>query len=296
VIIGKTSFTLIVDMAEQKLSWEWEIIPKTSWFGTSAAELIRHKDLLFQMVRRNYILYYQQTLLGPLWMIVNPLLTSMVYIVVFSRVIGIQTDGVPAFPFYFAGITLWTLFNDIFSGTSNIYGQNAFIFSKVYFPRIIVPLATTLLHLVRFGFQLLILICALAFYYYDGSVEFSMLRLLLVIPSIILTTMVALGIGLLLSVVTAKYKDLTNVLGLLTRLLMFICPIFYSVSIVPENLRWIAKVNPMWPLFELFRYAVLGVGVFDATQLLSSFAVAATLVTVGILLFNKTTDRLMDIV
>jgi lipopolysaccharide transport system permease protein len=283
-------------MRDQSAEWEWEIDAKTSWFGTSLKELVRYKDLLFQLVRRNYVLYYQQTLLGPLWMIVNPILTALVYVVVFSQMMRLPTDGVPALAFYLTGIALWTLFSDIFAGTSNIYGQNAYMFSKVYFPRIIVPYSTTLLHLLRFCIQLAIVLSVVLYFYIQGTVNFSASRMLLIFPPVILIAFISLGLGLLLSVIAAKYKDVTNLFGLLTRLLMFVCPIFYPVSIVPEGARWFVELNPLSPLFEMFRYALLGVGSFNSTQLMFSTIFSFLILIVGLLLFNKTTDKVVDVV
>lgn len=283
-------------MPEKQVQWEWEINSKSSWLGASLKELSNYKDLLLQMVRKNFVLYYQQTLLGPLWMVINPLLTVYVYILIFNKIIGVSTEGVPAFAFYLTGVTLWTLFIDIFNGTSNIFSHHAYIFSKVYFPRIIVPLSTTLLHLLRFSIQLLILVIVLIYYHIAGEIELSVTRILVFLPTVVLMSAIALGLGLLLSVLTAKYKDVSNLMTLFTRLLMFICPVFYSLSIVPKDMRWFVNINPMSPLFELFRFAFIGKGYFSVEQIVFSTFSAFLLLAIGILLFNKLGDKLIDVV
>jgi lipopolysaccharide transport system permease protein len=283
-------------MSKQTTSWEWEITPKTNWLGTSLQELGNYRDLLWQMVRKNFALYYQQTLLGPLWMVINPILTVLVYTFIFNRVIGISTNGVPPIAFYLVGITLWTLFLDIFNGTSNIFTQNAYLFSKVYFPRLIIPLSSVLLHLLRFSIQLMILLIVLLYMHISGELQLSPLQMMYAIPVIVIMTSIALGSGLIVSVVTAKYKDISNLVGLFTRLLFFICPIFYSVSIVPNNMGWLVALNPMASLFELFRFAFVGAGYFDGFQLLYSGSVALVLLFTGIMIYNKHGDRLIDVI
>lgn len=283
-------------MANEKISWEWEINSKTSWLGTSFRELLSYKDLLLQLVRRNFILYYQQTLLGPLWMLINPLLTVLVYMLIFNRVIGVPTQGVPAFAFYLAGITLWTLFNDILGGTSNFLTANASVFSKVYFPRLVIPLSTTLLHLLRFLIQVTILVIVVLYYHFTGKIDLSFPRVLLFIPVAMIMAGISLGMGLIFSVVVAKYKDVSNLMLVLTRLLMFLCPVFYSASIVPANLQWLIKINPMSSLFEHFRFAFLGTGSMSPQHLLYSFTMALVLLTAGVMLTNKMGDKLLDVV
>jgi lipopolysaccharide transport system permease protein len=283
-------------MSKQTTSWEWEITPKTNWLGTSLQELGNYRDLLWQMVRKNFALYYQQTLLGPLWMVINPILTVLVYTFIFNRVIGISTNGVPPIAFYLVGITLWTLFLDIFNGTSNIFTQNAYLFSKVYFPRLIIPLSSVLLHLLRFSIQLMILLIVLLYMHISGELQLSPLQMMYAIPVIVIMTSIALGSGLIVSVVTAKYKDISNLVGLFTRLLFFICPIFYSVSIVPNNMGWIVAMNPMASLFEIFRFAFVGAGHFDGLQVLYSGSVALVLLFTGVMIYNKQGDRLIDVI
>jgi lipopolysaccharide transport system permease protein len=275
--------------------WEWEITKKTPWFGANFKELYSFRDLLIRLVRKEFLMYYQQTLLGPLWMVIQPILTVFTYVLIFDKVIGLETQGVPPFLFYLTGITLWSLFSDIFLGTSGTFSQNAHIFSKVYFPRIIAPVAILLLHMLRFLIQMLLLTIVLAWYYFTGRYQPDG-NWLLSIPVILLTAGVAFGSGLIFSVFSARYRDLQNLQQLLVRLLMFLCPIFYALAMVPADKKWMVSLNPLSPLFEIFRYAFIGKGTVSLNELTYSAVWMVALVAVGVLLFNKRGDQLMDVI
>jgi lipopolysaccharide transport system permease protein len=275
--------------------WEWEITKKTPWFGASFRELYSFRDLLVRLVRKEFLMYYQQTLLGPLWMIIQPVLTVFTWVLIFDKVIGLDTQGVPSFLFYLTGITLWSLFSDIFLGTSGTFSSNAHIFSKVYFPRIIAPLAILLLHLLRFLIQLLLLIIVLAWYNFTGRYPTDG-NWLISIPIIIMTAGTAFGAGLIFSVFTAMYRDLLNLQQLLVRLLMFLCPIFYALSMVPSDKKWLVSLNPLSSFFEAFRVAFIGKGNVSLQDLLYSAVWMVIVVTIGVLLFNKRSDKLMDVI
>lgn len=275
--------------------WQWEITKKTPWFGADFKELYSFRDLLIRLVRKEFLMYYQQTLLGPLWMVIQPILTVFTYVLIFDKVIGLETQGVPPFLFYLTGITLWSLFSDIFLGTSGTFSANAHIFSKVYFPRIIAPVAILLLHILRFLIQLLLLILVLSWYYFTGRYQPDG-NWLLAIPVIVLTAGVAFGAGLIFSVFSARYRDLLNLQQLLVRLLMFLCPIFYALAMVPENKKWLVSLNPLSSLFEVFRYAFIGKGSVSVNELVYSAVWMVVVVTAGVLLFNKRGDQLMDVI
>lgn len=277
-------------------SAEWTITPKTTWLGGSLREALSYKDLLFRLVRKEFLTSYQQTLLGPLWTLINPLLTVLTFTLIFNRVIGVSTEGIPSFAYYLVGITLWNLFSDILFGTANTFAENSHVFSKVYFPRIIVPLSIILLHLLRFLIQFVFVIIVVTYYSLKGDIEFSFINSLLSIPVILLTAATGLGTGLIVSVLTAMYRDLINIIGVVMRLLMFVCPIFYSQSIVPEKMKWVVGLNPLSSLFELFRFAFLGKGYISMGQVSYAIIFAAASIFIGILLFNKLGDKLMDVV
>lgn len=282
-------------MIANQTKWDWEIKPQTSWFGTSLKELVSYKDLLLRLVRKDFLASYQQTLLGPFWIILQPILTVLTYVLVFSKVIGLSTEGVPSFLYYLTGITLWSLFSDLFLNVSNTFAQNIPVFSKVYFPRIIAPLSVLLLHLLRFLIQLLLLIAVLLYYYFTNQVELNFSHIALSLPVIIITAGMGLGAGIIFSILTAKYKDLFGLLNLFIRLLMFVCPIFYSIATVPQKVRWIVNLNPLSPLFELFRFAFIGKGQASVPYFIYSFIAMLVLVVGGILLFNKMGDKLIDV-
>lgn len=283
-------------MVERRTHWEWEIKPQSSWLGSSLKELKSYKDLLFRLVRKEFLLRYQQTILGPIWILINPVLTVLTYLIVFQKVIGVSTGDVPPVLFYLSGITLWNLFADVFSGTSSTFIQNADVFSKVYFPRIIAPLSILLLHCLRFCIQLSLLLVLLGYYSITGEIQISVITFFLCIPAVIITAGTALGIGLIFSIITAKYRDLANLLGLFINLLMFISPVFYSLAIVPKNIRWLVLANPLSSQFELFRFAFINKGEVNILHIVYSIAVMFLLLYTGLLLFNKKGDALMDVI
>lgn len=272
----------------------WKITNKSAWLGVTWQELVAYKDLLKRMVRKDILLYYQQTLLGPLWMIIQPLLTVLTYVLIFDKIIGLPTDGVPSFLFYLTGITLWTLFSDIFTGVSVTFSQNAQIFGKVYFPRIIAPVSTMLVHLLRFTVQLLMLVIVIAFYHFTGSYSVAG-NVLLLLPAIVAVAGIAFGSGLIFSVITVTYRDLSNFQQLIVRLLMFLSPIFYSVSMVSADKKMFVSINPLSACFESFRYAVLGKGDFSPLALMYSVSFAIVVSMLGMLFFNKKSDLLIDV-
>ena len=283
---------------DKQSKWEWEIRPHTKWFDLNLRELFAYKDLLFRLVRRDFLMLYQQTLLGPVWIILQPLLTVFVYILIFHKIIGISTNGIPPLLFYLTGITLWNLFSDVFIGTASSISGNAGIFSKVYFPRVIMPLSTTLLHFLRFFVQLLLLVIVLLFYHFTGRYPLAAGNWIFAIFPLIVAGGMGLGFGLIFSVLTVKYRDLTNLLHLGMRLLMFVCPIFFPVSLVPGEYAWLIQLNPLTPVFEFFRYSFLGnnAGTFTTMQLLYGTGFMIILLIAGMAVFNKKVDTLMDIV
>jgi lipopolysaccharide transport system permease protein len=283
-------------MIEEKIKWEWEISKRTSWLGASLKELHQYKDLLFRLVRKEFLSSYQQTLLGPFWVLLQPILTVLTSLLIFHGIIGVSTEGIPPLLYYLAGITMWNLFSDIFLGTSVTFTQNAQVFNKVYFPRIIVPLSVVLLSSMRFVIQLLLFFIALVYYYLAGEVTIPLNTFLLAIPVLLTTAGIALGAGLIFSIFTAKYRDFLGLLQIILRLLMFICPIFYPMSIVPHKLQWVMNINPLAVQFELFRFAMVGKGQFTIEQVIYSSISMLVLLGGGILLFNKTADRLIDVI
>ncbi|CAN5805456.1 ABC transporter permease [soil metagenome] len=277
--------------------WDWEIGAKTKWWGLSLKEFWSFRHLLTGLVRREFLLNYQQTVLGPVWILVQPILTLFTFILVFGKIVGISTGGIPPALFYLSGIVLWNLFSDSLFGSSNTFRENAHIFSKVYFPRLIMPLSMLTTHFLRFLMQLVLLFLMIAYYWIFEQLPVSVgwHSLLLPLP-IALVALIGLSVGLFFSVTTAKYRDLGNLVPLWVRLMMFLTPVIYPLAIVSENIRWIVLWNPLTPLFELFRFALLGEGTFTALQLLYSGLGGVALFLVGLMIFNKQGDKLIDVI
>lgn len=277
-------------------NWDWEITNKTSWWQIRLLEVWSYRNLLARFVRRDFLLSYQQTLLGPLWTLIQPILTVLTYLLVFNKLVGISTGSVPPILFYLTGTILWGLFNDVFTGTSTTFTANAELFSKVYFPRLIMPLATVSAHLVRSLIQLGLLGVVMLYYWLSDSFFFHLNGWVVGVPIVlVVVASIGLAVGLLFSVITAKYRDLTNVVMLIIRMLMFATPVIYPLAIISEETRWIVSINPLTPLFEMFRYALLGEGSFTTSQLLYSLGCTVVLLLIGMILFNKQKEALMDV-
>ena len=284
-------------MSETQQHWDWEIRKETTWLGASFKELYAYKDLMFRLVRKDFLTSYQQTLLGPLWVLLQPILTVIIYVLVFYKVLGVTTHGVPPFLYYLIGITLWNLFSDVFINTASTFSHNEHIFSKVYFPRIIVPISVMVVHSTRFLIQMVLLVIVLFYYYFRGMVDLHISGALWAIPAIFLTALIGLGAGLIFSILTAKYRDLLSMINLMIRLLMFVCPIFYSMrDVTSETAKILVSLNPLSAPFEMFRFAFIGQGEISLLYIGYSFAVMLILLTSGMLFFNKMGDKLIDVI
>lgn len=284
-------------MPSTNQKWDWEIKAASSWWGSSAAELWSYRHLLVGLVRRNFLLGHQQTVLGPLWVLLQPIMTMLTYVLVFDKVVGISTGQAPPVLFYLTGIVLWNLFNDAFLGTSATFRDNAHLFSKVYFPRLIVPLAQLSSFVISFGIQFGFLLLVLAGYWLFTPWPAPPLTGLLLAPlAVALVAGLSLALGLLFSVITGKYRDVTFVVGLGVRLLLFLTPVIYPVQYVAEKWRWVVLLNPLTALFELFRWALLGQGLVAAGPLLYSVGFTLVVFVGALLTFNKQGARLLDVI
>jgi lipopolysaccharide transport system permease protein len=279
-------------------NWDWEISSETSNWSWDLKSLLSYRHLLASLVRKEFLLNYQQTILGPGWILVQPLLTLMTYVLVFGMLIRIPTgEGIPPVLFYLSGIVLWNFFNDSFGTTSRTFREYIHIFTKVYFPRIIIPLASISTQFMRFLVQLLLLVLILLYYIiFRGYViqwSWSVIGIPLAIAGV---GIISLGMGLIFSVLTAKYRDIVNIVEVSIRLLFFITPVVYPLASVREDLRWIVKLNPLTPLFELFRLGVLGQGTVHTNDLLYSFSLMLVTFVVAVYMFNKQGSKLIDVV
>lgn len=275
--------------------WTEEILPQSSLLDLKLKEVIRYRDLLWMLVKRDFIATYKQTILGPIWFFIQPLLTTLTFIVVFGKIAGIPTGGVPMLVFYLSGITLWNYFSECLNKTATVFRDNAAIFGKVYFPRLIMPLSIVVSNLVRLGIQMMLFLGIWIYYYAQGSIT-AQWQLVLVPLLIALMAMLSLGAGMLISALTTKYRDLIFLLGFGVQLLMYATPIIYSLDNIPPKYAAIIRANPMSAIIETFRFAFTGSGSFSWLSLGYSAAFAAALLLIGTLVFNKVEKSFMDTV
>ncbi len=282
-------------MSKQE-NWTLVISPKKHLFDINFKELWRYRDLIMLFVRRDFVAKYKQTILGPLWFLIQPLLTTLMFTVVFGNIAGIATDGLPKMLFYMTGITAWNYFAESLKATSNTFVANASIFGKVYFPRLTMPISVVISGLVQFVIQFAFLLAFMAYFGIAGA-DFSPNIYILLIPILImLMAGLGLGFGIIISSLTTKYRDLTNLVGFGVSLWMYATPIIYPLSEIPEKYKWAILANPVTPIVETFRYALLGAGSFSFSYLLYSFGFMIFVLGIGILLFNKVEQSFMDTV
>lgn len=273
-----------------------EIIkPQNAWFDLRLLELWKYRDLILIFARRDIIATYKQTILGPLWFFLAPVFTVVTFTLVFNNIAGISTDGIPAPIFYLAGTIMWNFFQQTFTGISTTFVSNAHIFGKVYFPRLSVPLSLILSSLVKFSIQLLLFLGFWLFYFSKGLIQAN-LTLLLFPVYVALMALIALGVGILISSLTTKYRDLTYFIGFGLSLLMYATPVIYPASAIPTTYQSFLFANPIAPLIEAFRYSTTGAGNFSPWGLGYSFLFGVVVLFMGLLIFNRTEKTFMDTV
>ena len=277
-------------------TWDLIITSHRGWFEFYLREIWQYRDLLKIYIRRNIITQYKQTILGPLWIIIPPVLTTLVFTVIFGNIANISTDGLPKPLFYMAGIITWNYFSTALTSTSNSLAGNAGIFGKVYFPRIMIPLATIISSLVRYFIQLILFIGFMGYFLINNpkSIEIQFQLLWLLPVFIIIMGLLGLGFGLLFSALTAKYRDIRYLNGFGVRLLMYASPVIFPLSMVPEKYKLIIIANPMSAVIESFRYIFLGVGQISSNAILYSTSFTGTLLVLGLLIFNQTEKDFID--
>ena len=278
--------------------WTTEIKPKNKLLQVDFKEIWQYRDLWSLFVKRDIITQYKQTILGPLWYVIQPLMTTIMYMVVFGGIAQISTDGLPQPLFYLAGICMWQYFADCLNKTSSTFTTNAGIFGKVYFPRLIVPLSTVTSNLIRFGIQFLLFVIVYLYYALFTSVSIHTNLYALLLPVLVLMLAgLALGFGILFSSMTTKYRDLTLLLTFFVQLWMYATPVIYPLStITNEKLRLVMSLNPLTSIIEAFKYGMLGVGEFSWIGLSYSFGIMLILLGLGIIVFNKVQRSFMDTV
>jgi lipopolysaccharide transport system permease protein len=280
-----------------RTKWEWEINAKTSDWGIKLKELLSYRHLLLSLVRREFLVGYQQTLLGPVWVLFQPIITLVTYVLVFGKLIGVSIGTLPPVLFYFSGIILWNFFQDSFTESSLTFKQNINLFTKVYFPRIVMPVSTVTMHFLRFCIQLVLLILLIVYYVVFKGFHLKLTPGILLFPvAIIGVGLISLSCGLVFSILTAKYRDLSNTVNLITRLLMFVTPVIYPLASVPGSLHWIVILNPLTSLFELFRLSLLGEGTVSIFHLSYSILFILLMFPTALWIFNKNGSKLIDVI
>lgn len=285
-------------MAEDK--WLYEISSKKKMFDINFKEIWRYRDLLFLFVKRDITTVYKQTILGPLWYFIQPLFTAVVFTLVFNNLGSIQTGSVPPFLFNLAGITAWNYFKECLNKTSNTFTSNQGIFGKVYFPRVIMPMSVTISNLLKFGIQLLILIAFYIYYYFSGYDISPNSNLMLFPVYILMMALLGLGLGMIISAFTTKYRDLRIVLGFAVSLLMYLSAVPYPVAEAktkfPSYVADFVVYNPMTQIIEGFRYMILSSGTFSWFGFMYTLLLSFVLFFVGIVIFNRTEKNFIDTV
>lgn len=276
--------------------WDLVIRPKTGWFDLHLSDLIRYRDLTMMFVWRDFVSQYKQTVLGPLWHLIQPLFTTLLFTLVFGRVARLPTDGIPPLLFYMAGITCWNYFAECLNRSSTTFLSNAGIFGKVYFPRLCVPLSVVVSNMIKFAIQFGLFVAMLIVYAARGASVHPNALMLLTPLLLLLMAALGLGLGIIVSALTVRYRDLQVLMKFGVQLLMYATPVIYPLSMVPEKYRWLALANPMSAVVETFRSAFLGSGVLDLSGLLYSTGATTVILFIGIVLFNHVERTFMDTV
>lgn len=293
--MSKNEFSAPEPKLDDHQEWDAVIEAKHSLFAVNFRELWHYRDLLVLFVRRDFVTVYKQTILGPLWFFIQPILTTITFTIIFGNVAQLSTDGAPKVVFYMAGITLWNYFSTCLTSVSGVFNANAGIFGKVYFPRLIMPLTIVVSNLMKFGVQFLLFICFVLYYLFQNQIQPNVWILALPIV-IILMAIIAMGIGLILSTMTTKYKDLNQLISFGMQLFMYATPVIYPSSAIPADYQWLVNMNPLVGLFDYMRYAFLGVGSFTFSDFIYPTVFSLVVLFFGILVFNKVQKTFMDTV
>jgi lipopolysaccharide transport system permease protein len=272
----------------------WEITAEHSLLDLKLKDTWEYRDLLWLLVRRDFVSFYKQTILGPLWFFIQPLFTTIIYTLVFGNIAGISTDALPKPLFYMAGITAWNYFSDCITKTSTVFRDNANIFGKVYFPRLIMPLSIVISNLVRFGVQLLLFVGFMAYYSLSGAAIHPNVYILLFPVLVILMAALGLGSGMIISALTTKYRDLAFLVTFGIQLLMYATTVIYPLSSAPADYKWLVIANPMTAIIETFRYGFLGTGSFSWALLGYSAVSTLIILMAGVLIFTKVEKNFVD--
>ena len=277
-------------------NWTTIIKPKTGWFDINLKELVQYKDLIVMFVKRDFKTMYKQTILGPLWIIINPLMTTLMFTIVFGNIANISTDGMPQIVFYMLGTTVWTYFSSCLTKTSSTFTGNSAIFGKVYFPRLVTPISTVISGLINFGVQFLMFLGFMAYFMIKGSPIEPNLWILITPLLLVQLAALALGFGIIISSMTTKYRDLAVLVTFGVQLWMYATPVVYPASQIGGKLKTLMMLNPVSPIVESFRYAFLGSGSIPWNYLGISVVTTLVVLFAGVVLFSRVEKTFMDTV
>lgn len=284
-------------MINKETNWTETISPVNSYWQLRLGAIFRYRDLIFLFVKRDFSAVYKQTILGPLWLFIQPIFTTLIFFFVFTKIAKIPTAGIDPILFYLAGITLWNYFSDCFVKTSNTFVANATIYGKVYFPRLVIPISIVISNLIKLGVQLMVFAAVFIYKINFEGLSFSFNATLFFLPVLILLmAILGLGLGIVFSAMTTKYRDFSFLLAFGIQLLMYATPIIYPLSYTSGQLHWWISINPLTPLIENFKFALFGIGHFDFVGLLYTALISTFILFFGIILFNRVEKNFMDTV
>jgi lipopolysaccharide transport system permease protein len=276
--------------------WTEVIEPRTRLLDLRLDEIWRYRDLVMMFVRRDFVSNYKQTILGPIWFFLQPLLTTLTFVLIFGQIAQLSTDGLPMILFYLAGVTVWNYFAETLNKTATVFKDNAQMFGKVYFPRLTLPFSIVVSNLVRFLIQFALFLIVWVYYLFQTDAIQPNYLVVLTPLLVIIMGLLALGLGMIISAMTTKYKDLIFLLTFGVQLLMYATPVIYPLSSISEKYKWLILANPMSSIVETFRYAFLGSGTFSWGYLGYSFISTLIILLLGTIIFNKVEKSFTDTV
>jgi lipopolysaccharide transport system permease protein len=275
-------------------NWDIEINSNKSWFDLQLKEIWKYRDLLLLFVRRDIVSFYKQTVLGPLWYFIQPIFTTIVFTFVFGNLAGLSTGGLPQPLFYLSGITAWNYFSDCLLKTSTIFRDNQGIFGKVYFPRVISPLSIVISNLLKFGIQMLLFLIMVSYYLFQKENIIIGWEIFLFPIFVLFMAMQGLGLGMIITSLTTKYRDLVYLVSFGIQLMMYAAPVIYSLSSLSGKMYWIVALNPMSFVIEGIRNSILGEGILTFETFLYTFSISLIILFLGLIIFNKTQKDFID--
>jgi len=295
--IMKMGFLKQTNIGKEPEHWDMVIEPHRHLLDLKLGDLWRYKDLVILFVRRDFVSVYKQTILGPLWYLIQPLLTTIIFTVIFGKIASLPTDGSPQFLFYMSGTVVWSYFASCLTKTSDTFVNNANLFGKVYFPRLAVPVSILISNLITFLIQFVLFLVFVLYFVLSGtSIQPNWLWIALSPVFLLIMAGLGLGLGIIVSSLTTKYRDLRFLVQFGVQLLMYATPVIYSISSIPARFQWIILANPMTPIIEVFRYSFLGTGTVNLANLAYSFGFMLVVVFIGTVIFNRVEATFMDTV